>query len=86
MVSVGAWDALTLIYRALETTKGATNGDALLAAMKGQSWESPRGPITIDAEKRDIVQNVYMRRVERVGGELYNVEFEIVPAVRDPAR
>jgi branched-chain amino acid transport system substrate-binding protein len=85
IVAVGAWDALTLIYKAIGATKG-TNGDELLAAMKGQSWESPRGPITIDAHSRDIVQNIYMRRVERVNGELYNTEFETIPAVRDPAR
>lgn len=85
VVAVGAWDALTLIYKAIGASKG-TDGDALLAAMKGQSWESPRGPIAIDAQTRDIVQNIYMRRVERIDGELYNVEFETIPAVRDPAR
>jgi branched-chain amino acid transport system substrate-binding protein len=86
VVAVGAWDALTLIYKALEKTHGDSSGDALLSAMKGQSWESPRGPITIDAQSRDIVQNIYMRKVERVNGELFNVEFETVPNVRDPAR
>ena len=63
-----------------------SGGDALLAAMKGQSWESPRGPVTVDAGSRDIVQNIYMRKVERLDGELHNVEFETIPAVRDPAR
>ncbi len=86
MVAVGAWDALALIYKSLDKTAGATAGDGLLAAMKGESWESPRGPITIDATSRDIVQTIYMRKVERVGGELYNVEFDKVPNVRDPAR
>lgn len=86
MIAVFAWDALSLIYKALDTTKGATGGDVLLAAMKGQSWESPRGPITIDAEKRDIVQSIYMRKVERVDGELYNTEFETIANVKDPAR
>lgn len=87
MVAVGAWDALTLIYKALDKTGVSTTGDGLLAAMKGQSWESPRGPITIDAKTRDIVQNIYMRKVERSpDGELYNVEFATIPNVRDPAR
>ena len=54
--------------------------------MKGMAWESPRGPISIDPDTRDIVQNVYIRRVERVGGELYNVEFAKYDAVKDPAR
>ena len=75
---------MQLIYKALETTKGNTNGEALINAMKGMAWESPRGPITIDPDTRDPVQNVYMRKVERVGGELWNVEFETHPAVKDP--
>lgn len=85
VVAVGAWDALELIYRAVEATKGDTNGDALIAAMKGQSWTSPRGPISIDPATRDIVQNIYMRKVERHDGELYNMEFETYPNVKDPA-
>lgn len=85
IVAVGAWDALELIYRAIEATKGDTNGDALIAAMKGQSWNSPRGPISIDPATRDIVQNIYMRKVERHDGELYNMEFETYPNVKDPA-
>jgi branched-chain amino acid transport system substrate-binding protein len=83
-MSLGGYDGMRMIYRALETTKGNTNGEALVNAMKGQSFESPRGPVTIDAATRDPVQNVYMRKVERVGGELYNVEFATQPAVRDP--
>lgn len=86
VVGVSAWDGMTLLKRALEATNGKSGGDALLAAMKGQSWESPRGPVTVDASSRDIVQNIYMRKVERVDGELHNVEFETIPAVRDPAR
>jgi branched-chain amino acid transport system substrate-binding protein len=85
IVAVSAWDALELIYRALETTKGDTNGDALVAAMKGQKLDSPRGPISIDPATRDIVQNIYMRKVERHDGELYNMEFETFPNVKDPA-
>jgi branched-chain amino acid transport system substrate-binding protein len=85
-MSVGGYDGMHLIYEALKKTAGATGGDALIAAMKGMAWESPRGPISIDPETRDIVQNVYMRRVEKVEGELYNVEFETFEAVKDPGK
>ena len=77
--SVGAYDGIHLIYEALKKTNGNTDGDALLAAMKGLKWESPRGPISIDPETRDIIQTIYMRKVEKVNGELYNVEFASFP-------
>ena len=83
-MAVGAYDGMALIYQALEKTKGATDGDALIAAMKGASWTSPRGPISIDPETRDIVQTIYVRKVEKVDGQLYNVEFGSTPAVKDP--
>jgi branched-chain amino acid transport system substrate-binding protein len=83
-VGVAVYDCMHLIYAALEKTGGNTNGDALVAAMKGMAWESPRGPISIDPATRDIVQNVYIRRVERLDGELYNVEFDTYEAVKDP--
>jgi branched-chain amino acid transport system substrate-binding protein len=82
--SLGGYDGMRMIYKALEATKGNTNGEALVAAMKGQSFESPRGPVTIDPATRDPIQNVYMRKVERVNGELWNVEFATQPMVRDP--
>jgi branched-chain amino acid transport system substrate-binding protein len=85
-VTLGGYDGLHLIYEALKKTGGKTNGDTLVGAMKGMSWESPRGPISIDPETRDIVQNIYMRRVEKVNGELYNVEFQTFPAVKDPMK
>ena len=85
-MSVGGYDGMHLIYAALKKTNGATDGDALIAAMKGMAWESPRGPISIDAETRDIVQNIYIRKVEKVGNELYNVEFATIEAVKDPAK
>jgi branched-chain amino acid transport system substrate-binding protein len=85
-MSVGGYDGMHLIYEALKRTGGNTGGDALVAAMKGMAWESPRGPISIDPETRDIIQNVYMRRVEKVDGELYNVEFETFNAVKDPGK
>jgi branched-chain amino acid transport system substrate-binding protein len=85
-MGIGGYDGMHLIYEALKKTGGATDGDKLVAAMKGMAWESPRGPISIDPETRDIVQNIYVRRVERRDGELYNVEFDAVPAVKDPVK
>jgi len=85
-ISTGGWDGMHLIYEALKKTNGSTDGDALMAAMKGMKWESPRGPISIDPETRDIVQNIYMRKVEKVNGELYNVEFATFEAVKDPMK
>ena len=85
-MAVGGYDGIHLIYEALKKTGGKTDGDALVDAMKGMKWESPRGPISIDPETRDIVQNIYMRKVEKVGGELYNVEFQTFEAVKDPGK
>ena len=85
-VSVGAYDGLHLIYEALKKTNGNADGDALLAAMKGMAWESPRGPISIDPETRDIVQNIYIRKVEKVNGQLYSMEFATYEAVKDPMK
>jgi len=83
-ISVGGYDGMHLIYAALEKTGGKTDPDALLGAMKGMTWESPRGPISIDPATRDIVQNVYIRKVEKKDGEPYSIEFETFPAVKDP--
>ncbi|MBS0530446.1 MAG: ABC transporter substrate-binding protein [Proteobacteria bacterium] len=85
-MAVGGYDGIHLIYAALEKTGGKTDGDALIAAMKGMKWESPRGPISIDPDTRDIVQNVYIRKVEKVNGQLYNVEFETFKDVKDPGK
>jgi branched-chain amino acid transport system substrate-binding protein len=84
--SVGGYDGMNLIYESLKKTGGNADGDALIAAAKGMSWESPRGPISIDPETRDIVQTVYIRRVERANNELEDVEFDSVPTVKDPAK
>jgi branched-chain amino acid transport system substrate-binding protein len=84
--SVGAWDGMHLIYEALKKTGGKTDGDSLIAAAKGMKWESPRGPMSIDPQTRDVVQNVYIRRVEKVGGANRNVEFDTIEAVKDPAK
>lgn len=80
-MAVGGYDGMHVIYRALEATKGQGKGETLLNAMKGQSFESPRGPVQIDLKSRDIVQNVYIRRVERKNGQLWNVEFDVSKAV-----
>ena len=82
--SVGAYDGMHLLYQALKKTGGDSNGDKLLAAMKGMAWTSVRGPVSIDAGTRDIVQTVYIRKAELVGGGYYNVEFDQVEKVRDP--
>src|SRR5579864_7074770 len=85
-VSLGGYDGMHLIYEALKKTGGNTDGDALLAAMKGMAWESPRGPISIDADTRDIVGNIYIRKVEKIDGQLWNTEFETFPNVKDPMK
>src|SRR5215813_13958443 len=85
-IAVGGYDAMHLIYEALKKTGGKTDGEALLAAMKGMKWESPRGPMSIDPETRDVVHNEYVRKVEKVNGQLYNVELSTTEAVKDPVR
>ena len=85
-MAVGGYDGMRVIFEALKVTKGQGGGDALLAAMKGQIFESPRGPIFIDAQTRDIVQNIYLRKVEKKDGQLYNVEFDVIKDVKDPGK
>jgi branched-chain amino acid transport system substrate-binding protein len=84
-MAVGGYDGMHVLYEALKKTNGG-EGQALVDAVKGMSWTSPRGPVSIDPQTRDIIQNVYMRKVERVGGELYNVEFETIANVKDPVK
>jgi branched-chain amino acid transport system substrate-binding protein len=86
LMAAQAYDGMHLIYEALKKTNGLTDGDALIAAMKGMSWISPRGPMSIDPATREVVQNIYLRRVERVSGELYNIEFETIHNFRDPSK
>jgi branched-chain amino acid transport system substrate-binding protein len=84
-ISVGGWDGMHLIYETLKKTNGNTDPDTVLAAMKGMSWESPRGPISIDPQTRDIVQNVYVRKVEKKDdGQPWSIEFATFEAVKDP--
>jgi branched-chain amino acid transport system substrate-binding protein len=85
-MAVGGYDGMHLMYAALEKTGGKTDGDSLIAAMKGMAWESPRGPISIDPETRDIIQNVYIRKVGKKNGQLYNVEFATFPNIKDPIK
>jgi branched-chain amino acid transport system substrate-binding protein len=85
-MGVGGYDGMALIYKALEKTGGDTDGTKLIEAMKGMAWESPRGPVSIDPATREIVQNVYLRKVERIGGRLVNVEFATYPDVKDPTK
>ncbi len=84
--SIGGYDGMHVIYEALKKTGGKTDGDSLIAAAKGLKWESPRGPMSIDPETRDVVQTIYIRRVEKVGNELVNVPFDKVESVKDPVK
>ena len=84
-MAVGGYDGMRVIYEAAKTTKGGS-GDALLNAMKGQLFESPRGPMFIDVQTRDVVHNIYIRKVEKVGGQLYNQEFDTLKDVKDPGK
>ena len=84
--SSGGYDGMHAIYEALKKTGGKTDGDALIAAAKGLKWDSIRGPMSIDPETRDVVQTIYIRKVEKVGGELVNVPFDKVENVKDPVK
>jgi len=83
--SIGGYDGMHAIYETLKKTGGKTDGDTMIKAAKGLKWESPRGPMSIDPETRDVVQDVYIRRVQKVGDELVNVPFDRIAAVKDPA-
>ena len=84
-MAVGGYDGMRVIYEAAKASKGGS-GEALLEAMKGQIFESPRGPMFIDAQTRDVVHNIYIRKVEKVGGQLYNQEFDTIKDVKDPGK
>jgi branched-chain amino acid transport system substrate-binding protein len=86
LLAVGGYDGMHLIYEVLKKTGGKVDGDAFIAAAKGMTWESPRGSVTIDPETRDVVQDIYIRRVERVDGALQNVEFDKIEKVKDPVK
>jgi branched-chain amino acid transport system substrate-binding protein len=86
LYSVGGYDGMRLIYEALKKTGGKTDGDSLIGAVKGMKWESPRGQVSIDPDTRDIINTVYIRRVEKVGGEVRNVEIAKFENVKDPVK
>ncbi len=85
-MAVAGYDGMALIYEALKKTGGATDGDELVAAMKGMRLNSPRGPILIDPQTRDVVQTVYIRKVEKTPAGLYNIEFDKFPDQKDPGK
>jgi branched-chain amino acid transport system substrate-binding protein len=82
--AMGGYDGMHVIYEALKKTGGKTDGESLVEAAKGLSWESPRGPMMIDPETRDVVQTVYIRKVEKVGDAIVNVAFDKYEKVKDP--
>jgi branched-chain amino acid transport system substrate-binding protein len=86
LFSIGGYDGMHLIYETLKKTVGKADGDGLIAVAKGMSWESPRGPISIDPDTRDIINTVYIRRVEKVNGQVRNVEIAKVENVKDPVK
>jgi branched-chain amino acid transport system substrate-binding protein len=84
-MAVGGYDGMRIIFKGLEASKGA-GGDALLAGMKGQIFESPRGPVLIDGQTRDIVHDMYIRKVEKKDGQLWNIEFDAIKQMKDPGK
>jgi branched-chain amino acid transport system substrate-binding protein len=84
IASVAAWDGMRLIAEMVRATNGVADGDKALAAVKGFKWDSPRGAVSIDAKTREIVNNVYIRRVEKIDGQLGNKPFKTYPAVKEP--
>ena len=85
-MACAGYDGMAAIAEALKKTGGSVDPDKFMAALKGMKLMSPRGPIMIDPETRDIVQTVYIRKVEKVNGELYNMEFDKFPDVKDPGK
>ncbi len=84
-MSASGWDGMAAIFSVIKATKGQFDGDQAMALLKGwKNPDSPRGPVMIDPETRDIVENIYIRRVEKAGGILGNVEFDTIPQVKDP--
>ena len=84
VASISAHDAMTMIFEMIRATDGKQDGDKAMAAIKGFSWESPRGPVTVDPQTRELTQNVYIRRIEKVDGVYVNKPFKTYPAIKDP--
>lgn len=85
-MAVGGYDAMAMIYSVVKQLNGNIDADKAMALIKGMKIASPRGPIEIETDTRDVTQNVYVREVKRVNGKLYNVEFFTVPNVKDPGK
>jgi branched-chain amino acid transport system substrate-binding protein len=84
VASVSAYDSMQMIFQMIKATDGKQDGDKAMAAIKGYSWESPRGPVTVDPATRELVQNIYIRRVEKLNGAYVNKPFKTYPAIKDP--
>lgn len=84
--AVQGYDAMAMIYQAVEKTKGNLDGATLIEAFKGEKIDSPRGPMTIDPATRDVVQNIYIRKGELKNGAWHNVAFDTIEDVKDPAK
>ena len=84
VVSLGGYDGMHLVYEALKATGGMRGRSAV--DKERMAWETPRGPISIDPQTRDIVSNIYVRKVEKMEGHLYNTEFATFEAVKDPLK
>jgi branched-chain amino acid transport system substrate-binding protein len=85
-MAVGGYDGMAAIAEVVERTNGKFDGDKAMEILKTIRMTSPRGPIAIDPTTRDIVQTVYIRRVEKRGGEYWNIEFDKFPDVKDPGK
>lgn len=85
-MAVGAYDGMNAIYQVAQKLNGKIDGDKAMAVLKGMKINSPRGPISIDPATRDIVQTVYVRKVEMVNGQPYNVEFDQFANQKDPGK
>ena len=85
-MAVGGWDGMAAIYEVIRRLDGKLDGDKAMEVLKGLKLDSPRGPVTIDPDTRDAIQTIYIRRVQKVNGKLYNVEFEQVPNFKDPGK
>ena len=85
-MAAAGYDTMHVIYEVAKKLGGNIDGDKAMAAIKGMKWTSPRGPVSIDPETRDIDQTVYIRKVEKKDGKLANVEFDKIPDVKDPGK
>lgn len=83
-MDVEAWDGMTMLFHMLKATNGQPDGDKMMAAIKGYAWNSPRGPVKVDPDTRELIQNDYVTKVEKVNGQLANVVLKTYPDINDP--